>query len=82
MAYRHFPTRNAAWLTAELEKCEEELARGATITEGSAGDSSSKSLVQAGITSRMAMLKHDLCVLDPDTWAEHIGDTATTYGSP
>ena len=84
MAFRYFPTRAATWLVAELEKLEDELARGKTITSAGAGDANQSSAVQLGITQRMQMIKHDLVILDPDTYppADYIGDTATTYGSP
>ena len=84
MAYRHFPTRTATWLVAELEKLEAEMAKGKTITDASAGDSSSRQEVQIGIAERMRMIRHDLVILDPDTYPpeDYLGDTTTTYGSP
>jgi hypothetical protein len=84
MAFRFFPTRAVAWLLVELAKLEEELAKGKTITDASAGDASSRQEVQIGITQRMGMIKHDLCILDPITYPpdDYIGDTTTTYGSP
>ena len=84
MAYRHFPTRAAPWLLAELAKLEDELARGKTITSAGAGDANQSSAVQLGIMQRMQMIKHDLVSLDPDTYPpeDYLGDTVTTYGSP
>ena len=84
MAFRYFPTRAAPWLVAELQKLEDEIARGKTITDASAGDASSRSMVQVGIAKRMEMIKHDLVILDPTTYPaeDYIGDSATTYGSP
>lgn len=54
-----------AELETELRKCQEELVRGKSITQASAGDSTFQFLIEQKITERIQLILRKLSTINP-----------------
>jgi hypothetical protein len=68
MAVDYFIGWTQVELETELRRSQEELARGKSITQASAGDSSFQFKLEQTIRERISMLLFKLNQLDPDTY--------------
>lgn len=65
----YFPTWTAGQLLAALNKALDDQASGRTIVGAGAGSTTSQRQIMLELDERIRRLRHDLSVLDPETYA-------------
>mgnify|MGYP001402953649 CR=1 FL=1 len=68
MSFRYFPGRGQEWLEERLERIQEDISSGKTLTSWGAGGDSASRQVQIDSLAVQRMILNDLYLLDPATY--------------